>query len=631
MCSVMCTDITNTRGAQCPAPATHGVTTKAAGTAPRRGRPPRATPEQIVDAAVALVAGGARRAADHGTGRQRGRASRPWRSTATSRTATSSWTRSSAASSWSATRPSPRGAVAGPAARVGARRARLPRTVRAGRAGGVRGWVVALVARRRDAGAHPRAGGLRRRRPRRHAGVDRALGRRLRDGGGVAAEGPEHVGDLRRARAPRARRRRSHGAADPARSSARSTRCTNGSRTGSSRRWRPPLRARPARTRTGTGGAVTTSGKWRWALGFGIAVFVGIVVAASLNQAAFTSQTITGAVIYALTAGSIYAIAASGLVVTYTTSGVFNFAQGAIGMLMAFLYWEVRINHGWPAWIAIVFVVLIAAPLFGAVIERTLMRRLVDAPLVVQLVVTIGLMFFLMGLAVDDLGRELDLAAARVLRRQARHRHRRRRAHLAPVRDHRRGGADRDLPADPALPEPHRRGHARGRRQPRAGGAARHPAGPGVGPGVGARLDDGRDRGDPAGAEHRAAGRRAHALHRRRVRGRDHRPAAQPAVDVRRRADHRRRAELRAQLPAVGWAVEHRVDRDPRGDPVRRAVAAARGAPRGRAAWSRSTRCRGSRASAAPRRGWPRWSSWSRWSPSSGASTRRTCAASRSP
>ena len=32
-----------------------GVTTKAAGTAPRRGRPPRVTPEQIVDAAVALV------------------------------------------------------------------------------------------------------------------------------------------------------------------------------------------------------------------------------------------------------------------------------------------------------------------------------------------------------------------------------------------------------------------------------------------------------------------------------------------------------------------------------------------------------------------------------------------------
>ena len=144
---------------------------------------------------------------------------------------------------------------------------------------------------------------------------------------------------------------------------------------------------------------MTTSGKWRLVSCFAIAVFVGVVIAESLNQSAFTSQTITGAVIYALTAGSIYAIAASGLVVTYTTSGVFNFAQGAMGMIMAFLYWEVRINHGWPAWVALIFVVLIAAPLFGAVIDRVLMRRLVHAPLVVQLVVTIGLMFFLMGLA----------------------------------------------------------------------------------------------------------------------------------------------------------------------------------------------------------------------------------------
>ena len=107
---------------------------------------------------------------------------------------------------------------------------------------------------------------------------------------------------------------------------------------------------------------MTTARKWRLVLGFAVAVFVGVVVVESLNQSAFTSQTITGAVIYALTAGSIYAIAASGLVVTYTTSGVFNFAQGAIGMIMAFLYWEVRINHGWPAWVALVFVVLIVAP-----------------------------------------------------------------------------------------------------------------------------------------------------------------------------------------------------------------------------------------------------------------------------
>ena len=39
--------------------------------------------------------------------------------------------------------------------------------------------------------------------------------------------------------------------------------------------------------------------------------------------------------IFGLQAASIYAVAASGLVVTYTTSGMFNFAHGAIGMLAA--------------------------------------------------------------------------------------------------------------------------------------------------------------------------------------------------------------------------------------------------------------------------------------------------------
>ena len=41
--------------------------------------------------------------------------------------------------------------------------------------------------------------------------------------------------------------------------------------------------------------------------------------------------------IFGLVTASIYAIAASGLVVTYTTSGVFNLAHGAVGMLGAFV------------------------------------------------------------------------------------------------------------------------------------------------------------------------------------------------------------------------------------------------------------------------------------------------------
>ena len=43
---------------------------------------------------------------------------------------------------------------------------------------------------------------------------------------------------------------------------------------------------------------------------------------------------------------AVYAISATGLVVTYITSGVFNFAHGAIGMFLAFVYWELRVQPG---------------------------------------------------------------------------------------------------------------------------------------------------------------------------------------------------------------------------------------------------------------------------------------------
>ena len=42
--------------------------------------------------------------------------------------------------------------------------------------------------------------------------------------------------------------------------------------------------------------------------------------------------------IVGLSTAAIYAVIGSGLVLTYTTTGVFNFAQGAAGMLAAFMY-----------------------------------------------------------------------------------------------------------------------------------------------------------------------------------------------------------------------------------------------------------------------------------------------------
>ncbi|MGK2929537.1 MAG: branched-chain amino acid ABC transporter permease [Acidimicrobiales bacterium] len=102
----------------------------------------------------------------------------------------------------------------------------------------------------------------------------------------------------------------------------------------------------------------------------------------------FLTFTITGLVTAAL-----YAVAASGLVVTYTTSGIFNFAHGAFGMFAAFTYWQVRHDWGWPAPVALIAVLGIGAPLFGALVERFVLRGLRNVPEVIQLVVSVSLLF----------------------------------------------------------------------------------------------------------------------------------------------------------------------------------------------------------------------------------------------
>ncbi len=109
---------------------------------------------------------------------------------------------------------------------------------------------------------------------------------------------------------------------------------------------------------------------------------------------AFIGYTIAG-----LATGAIYAIAATGLVVTYTTSGVFNFAHGATGMLMAFLYWQLRVEMHWAAPAALVAVILVAAPLYGVLTERVLIRPLDPSDTNTSLVITIGLLVVSLGVA----------------------------------------------------------------------------------------------------------------------------------------------------------------------------------------------------------------------------------------
>lgn len=97
--------------------------------------------------------------------------------------------------------------------------------------------------------------------------------------------------------------------------------------------------------------------------------------------------------------GSAYAIAAVGLVVTYSTSGIFNFSHGAIGMLAAFAYWQTNEAWGWPVWLSLVAVLAVAAPLFGALIEVTVIRGLQGTSEAVRIVVTVSLLVAMLGIA----------------------------------------------------------------------------------------------------------------------------------------------------------------------------------------------------------------------------------------
>lgn len=96
--------------------------------------------------------------------------------------------------------------------------------------------------------------------------------------------------------------------------------------------------------------------------------------------------------IVGLSTAAIYAIIGSGLVLTYTTTGVFNFAHGAAGMLAAFTYWQLTVGWGWPVIPSLALVLLVAAPAFGYLLERVVIRPVQGLGEAERLVVTVAML-----------------------------------------------------------------------------------------------------------------------------------------------------------------------------------------------------------------------------------------------
>jgi ABC-type branched-subunit amino acid transport system ATPase component/branched-subunit amino acid ABC-type transport system permease component len=102
-------------------------------------------------------------------------------------------------------------------------------------------------------------------------------------------------------------------------------------------------------------------------------------------------------VISGAVSGAIYSVMASGLVLTYQSSGIFNFAHGAIAFATAYLYFQLHSatadgGLGWPIVPSAMVAIFVFAPLLGLLLDRILLRRLADAPVYARIVGTIGLL-----------------------------------------------------------------------------------------------------------------------------------------------------------------------------------------------------------------------------------------------
>ena len=104
-------------------------------------------------------------------------------------------------------------------------------------------------------------------------------------------------------------------------------------------------------------------------------------------------------VVVGLVSGAVYALASMGLVLTYTTSGVFNFAHGAVGMFATYVFYSLRVDAGVPTVVAVAVAVLVVGPFMGLVIDHVLLRRLAGAPTATYIVTSLGLLVALQSLA----------------------------------------------------------------------------------------------------------------------------------------------------------------------------------------------------------------------------------------
>src|SRR6478752_2999960 len=108
---------------------------------------------------------------------------------------------------------------------------------------------------------------------------------------------------------------------------------------------------------------------------------------------AYLVETLVGG----LLAGIMYSMVAIGFVLIYKSSGVFNFAQGAMVLFAALTFVSI-VERGAPFGVALVLT-LLAMVALAFVVERFLLRKLVNRSPITLFMATLGLSYMVEGVA----------------------------------------------------------------------------------------------------------------------------------------------------------------------------------------------------------------------------------------
>jgi ABC-type branched-subunit amino acid transport system ATPase component/branched-subunit amino acid ABC-type transport system permease component len=98
-----------------------------------------------------------------------------------------------------------------------------------------------------------------------------------------------------------------------------------------------------------------------------------------------------------VTIGSVYGIAALGLVLTYQTTGIFNFGYGALAAFSVFVFYWLHTENGWSWPLAALVCLAVVAPIEGLLLER-MARAMAHAAEVYKVVATVGLILIVVGI-----------------------------------------------------------------------------------------------------------------------------------------------------------------------------------------------------------------------------------------